>query len=71
MRPGEYFEEHLHSSYTINIGVRCSYLRNDGCKQHSQVTDYPESRNAAYSGSTTRYKCEDDETRTSDATRRT
>ena len=26
----EYFEEHLHSSYTINIGVRCRYLRNDG-----------------------------------------
>ena len=67
----KYFKEHLHSNCTINIGVRYSYLRNDGCKQHSQVTDRPESRNASYSGSTTRHKCQDDETRTSDVTRRT
>ena len=36
-----------------------------------QVTGRPESRNASYSGSTTRHKCQDDETQTSDVTRRT
>ena len=36
-----------------------------------QVTGRPESRNASYSGSSTRHKCQDDETRTSDVTRST
>ena len=58
-------------NYTINIGVRSSYLRNDGCEKHRQVTGRSESRNASYSLSTTRHKCQDDDTRTSDVTRRT
>ena len=70
-RQRKYFEECLHINYTINTGVRSSYLRNDGPYQHRQVTGIPESRDTSYSVSTTSHKCQDDETRTSDVTRGT
>ena len=67
-RQRKYFEEYLHSNYTINTGVRSSYILNGGPYRYRQVTSLPESRDASYSGGTTRHKCQSDETRTSDGT---